>query len=39
VFLPHMLTHDGRTVIERLNETDLLPQPTEQKVVQIPQSR
>ena len=37
VFLPHMLTHDGRTVIERLGETDLLPQPTEQpKVVSLP---
>jgi hypothetical protein len=37
VFLPHMLTHDGRTVIKRLGETDLLPQPTEQpKIVSLP---
>jgi hypothetical protein len=37
VFLPFMLTHDGRTVIERLGETDLLPQPTEQqKIVSLP---
>jgi hypothetical protein len=36
VFLPFMLTHDGRPLIERLAETDLLPKPTEPKVVQIP---
>ena len=37
VFLPYMLTHDGRTVIERLGETDLLPKATEQpKVVSLP---
>jgi hypothetical protein len=37
VFLPHMLTHDGRPVIERVNE--LLPKPDEPKVVQIPQKK
>jgi hypothetical protein len=34
VFMPFMLTSDGRPVIERVNE--LLPQPDEPKVVQIP---
>ena len=34
VFMPFMLTHDGRPLIERVN--DLLPEPTEPKVVQIP---
>jgi hypothetical protein len=34
VFLPFMLTHDGRPLIERVSE--LLPKPDEPKVVQIP---
>jgi hypothetical protein len=34
VFMPFMLTSDGRSVIERVNE--LLPEPDEPKVVQIP---
>jgi len=34
VFLPHMLTADGRRVIERVQE--LLPKPAEQKVVALP---
>jgi len=28
VFMPYMLTHDGRPLIERLAETKLLPEPT-----------
>lgn len=35
VFMPHMLTNDGRTVVERIAETNLLPKPDEQKVVAI----
>lgn len=27
VFVPHMLTHDGKTVIERIAESNLLPPP------------
>jgi hypothetical protein len=34
VFMPFMLTHDGRPLIERVRE--LLPKPDEPKVVQIP---
>jgi hypothetical protein len=34
VFLPFMLTHDGRPLIERVNE--LLPKPDEPKVVSLP---
>jgi hypothetical protein len=34
VFMPFMLTADGRPLIERVG--DLLPEPTESKVVQIP---
>ena len=34
VFLPFMITHDGRPLIEKVD--DLLPEPTEPKVVQIP---
>lgn len=30
VFMPHMLTSDGRTVIERVMSMDLLPAPQEQ---------
>jgi hypothetical protein len=36
VFLPYMLTNDGRPVIERLAETNMLPSPTETKVVPLP---
>jgi hypothetical protein len=28
VFVPYMLTSDGRTVLERMSETNLLPPPT-----------
>jgi hypothetical protein len=34
VFLPYMLTHDGRPLIERVAE--LLPQPDEPKIVALP---
>ena len=36
VFMPYMLTADGRPLIERLEETDLLPKPSEQKIVALP---
>ena len=37
VFMPYMLTSDGRTLFERVAETDFLPKPTEQpKVVSLP---
>jgi hypothetical protein len=35
VFMPHMLTSDGRPLVERLAETNLLPKPDEPKVVSI----
>jgi hypothetical protein len=35
VFLPHMLTGDGRPLIERLPETKLLPESAPAKVVNI----
>jgi hypothetical protein len=35
VFMPWMLTADGRPLIERLAETNLLPAPEEQKVVSL----
>jgi hypothetical protein len=35
-FLPFMLTADGRPLIERLAETDLLPKAEEPKVVALP---
>jgi hypothetical protein len=35
VFMPFMLTSDGRPLIERLSETNLLPAPTEPKVVAL----
>jgi hypothetical protein len=35
VFMPYMLTNDGRPLIERLAETNLLPPPTETKVVPL----
>jgi hypothetical protein len=34
VFLPHLLTADGRRVIERVQE--LLPKPADQKIVALP---
>jgi hypothetical protein len=34
VFMPFMLTHDGRPLMERVSE--LLPKPDEPKVVQLP---
>jgi hypothetical protein len=36
VFMPHMLTADGRTVLERIQETKMLPAPDEPKVVALP---
>jgi hypothetical protein len=33
--MPHMLTADGRPLIERLADSNLLPPPEEQKVVQL----
>jgi hypothetical protein len=36
VFMPHMLTSDGRPLVERLAETDLLPKPQEAKIVSLP---
>ena len=38
VFMPFMLTSDGRPLIERLAETTLLPAPTPSKVVSITSS-
>ena len=38
VFMPFMLTSDGRPLIERLAETNLLPAPTPAKVVSITSS-
>lgn len=35
VFMPHMLTSDGRPLIERLADTDLLPKPQDAKVVAL----
>jgi hypothetical protein len=37
-FLPYMLTTDGRTLAERIRETNLLPAPEQPKVVQLPNS-
>jgi len=36
VFLPYMLTADGRPLVERISETELLPKPEEPKVVNLP---
>ncbi len=36
VFMPYMLTNDGRPLIERLAENDMLPKPSEPKVVSLP---
>ena len=38
VFMPYMLTSDGRPLVERLKETNLLPAPQEPKVVQLKQN-
>lgn len=35
VFMPYMLTADGRPLIERIAEANLLPPPAEQKVVPL----
>lgn len=35
VFMPYMLTADGRPLIDRLREDNLLPAPTEEKIVQL----
>ena len=35
VFLPYMLTNDGRPIVERLDESGWLPKPREDKVVPI----
>jgi hypothetical protein len=35
VFMPHMITSDGRPLYERLAETDLLPKPGSPKVVSL----
>jgi hypothetical protein len=35
VFMPYMLTADGRPVIERIKDENLLPSPQEPKVVSI----
>jgi hypothetical protein len=34
--MPYMLTSDGRPLIERLAESDLLPKPDDEKVVALP---
>lgn len=36
VFMPYMLTADGRTLVERIAETNLLPAPEASKVVSLP---
>jgi len=36
VFMPYMLTADGRPLVERLAETGMLPAPEEAKVVPLP---
>jgi hypothetical protein len=35
VFMPFMLTADGRTVIERIKDSNLLPSPEAPKVIPI----
>ena len=35
VFMPYMLTADGRPLIERLAESNLLPKPNDEKVVSL----
>jgi hypothetical protein len=36
VFLPYMLTADGRPLVERIGETELLPKPEGPKAVNLP---
>jgi hypothetical protein len=36
VFMPFMLTADGRTIIEKIKDTNLLPPPDAPKIVQLP---
>lgn len=36
VFMPYMLTNDGRPLVERLSETDLLPPEKDAKVLSLP---
>ena len=36
VFMPYMLTADGRQLIERLEEGDLLPKARDEKIVSLP---
>jgi hypothetical protein len=36
VFMPYMLTNDGRQLIERLAESDLMPKADERKIVALP---
>jgi hypothetical protein len=36
VFMPFMLASDGRPLIERLADSDLLPKPTESNIVSLP---
>lgn len=38
VFMLYMLTNDGRPLVERLKDTDLLPQPDAPKVVSLPRA-
>lgn len=35
VFMPYMLTNDGRPLLDRLRESNLLPAPSDPKVVQL----
>jgi hypothetical protein len=39
VFMPFMLTHDGRPLIDRVSELELLPKPDAPKVVALPGPR
>lgn len=39
VFMPYMLTSDGRTVYDRIEETKILPSAEQPKIVQIGQQR
>lgn len=38
VFMPYMLTSDGRPLIDRLQEGDLLPKPEQGKIVAMPRN-
>jgi hypothetical protein len=35
-FMPHLITSDGRTLVERITETNLLPAPEPTKIVSLP---